>query len=38
MTSPSFCSICNRKLSEHTDRELVFCSLKICKEVKVNSG
>jgi|CXWL01.1.fsa_nt_gi hypothetical protein len=26
-----FCLICNRKLSEHTDRELVICAEKICK-------
>jgi len=30
----SFCLICNRKLVEHTDKELVFCSIKICEEKK----
>lgn len=29
---PTFCSICNRKLPEHTDKDLVFCALKICED------
>jgi len=28
---PSFCLICKKKLSEHTDKELVDCSFKIVK-------
>jgi len=32
MTShPSFCSICKKILSEHTDRELVNCASKMCE-------
>ena len=35
MNSQSFfCSICNRKLVEHSDKELVFCSIKLCQEEK----
>ncbi len=33
-THPLFCSLCNRKLEDHSNKELVFCALKITSEVK----